>query len=195
MRATWGRIAATAGVALAATAVAGCGTEGADGDYGGKGDLGTQPTLAPPVSVSADPYAARDARPLRLLPVADQTPGSCRDGAADAYQDQPSRSCLTVSPGTGITVRPTSAWAGYDKSFGGYAVTVGLDRADGVRLDQLTRELAAQQYPRNRLAMVREGTLLSAPSITTAISGGKIRITGNFDRETARQLAQDVRGR
>ncbi|MET7762215.1 hypothetical protein [Streptomyces sp. NPDC005336] len=195
MRGTWGRIAAAAGLALAATTVAGCGTEGADGDDGGKGDIGTQPTLAPATSVSADPYAvAQDAQPLRFLPVTRQAPGSCPSGAPDAYEDQPSRACLTVSPDSGMTVRPASARAGYDSSFGGYAVTVGLDRRDSVRFAQLTRELAAEQYPLNRLAMVREGTLLSAPSVTSGISGGKIQITGNFTRDSAQRLAQDLRG-
>ncbi|MEU5028450.1 SecDF P1 head subdomain-containing protein [Streptomyces milbemycinicus] len=162
--------------------------------------------------------------PVKFLPVEREEPGPCPSGAADAYTDTPTgktgqtsgttsggatpggttsggateagQSCLYVDPDGGMTVRRTeSAKATFDTQYAnGFIVTIGLAGADAARFGELTGKLAKEQPPRNRLAMVRGDKLLSAPSVASAIPGGKVQITGSFDRDEAEQLARDLGG-
>lgn len=198
MRASWGRAAVAVWCALAATAVAGCGG-GGDGEriFGGPGgSAASSPSAAPPSAV------ARDAEPLRFLPVEATAQGACpgRTGlGADqdayvTYRDAKTDTCYVVTPASGMTARPAWAKASYETSGAGWVVTVGLTGRDRARFARLTGTLAAQQPPRNQLAMVRDGTLLSAPSVAQALTGGTVQISGSFTADSARKLARDIRG-
>ncbi|MGR3936328.1 SecDF P1 head subdomain-containing protein [Streptomyces sp. BRA346] len=198
MRASWGRAAAAVWCALAATAIAGCGGEGEDRVFGGpSGSAASSPSAAPPSAV------ARDAEPLRFLPVEATAQGACPSRTAlgaspDAYatyRDAAADTCYVVTPASGMTARPAWAKAGYEATSGaGWVVTVGLTGRDRARFARLTGTLAAQAPPRNQLAMVRDGTLLSAPSVAQALTGGTVQISGNFTADSARKLARDIRG-
>ncbi|MDX3227512.1 SecDF P1 head subdomain-containing protein [Streptomyces sp. ME19-01-6] len=197
MRSGWARGAtAVAGLLLAASATAGC-DDGGSGGAGGRGGGSGGGSAAGGV-VSGPP--------LRFLPVEREEPGPCPSGATDAYADTPTgqtggtgqagQSCLYVDPDAGMTVRRTqSAKASFDEQYSqGYVVTIGLGSADAARFGQLTGKLAQRQSPQNRLAMVRGAKLLSAPSVASAIPGGKVQISGSFTKEKAEQLARDLGG-
>ncbi|MDT0543844.1 MULTISPECIES: SecDF P1 head subdomain-containing protein [Streptomyces] len=207
MRGGWARGAAVAGLLLAASAVAGC-DDGGDGD-GGDGGVFGLPTSG--ASASGDGGGAAvggvvSGPPLLLLPVTREDPGPCPSGATDAYTDtqteQPSATgqaaqwCLHVDPDAGMTVRRTkSVKASLDQQYSqGFIVDIDLDSADAARFGELTGKVAQRQSPQNRIAMVRGGKLLSAPSVLSAITGGDVRISGSFDRDKAEQLARDLGG-
>ncbi|NUR40544.1 MAG: hypothetical protein HOV73_10705, partial [Streptomyces sp.] len=50
-----------------------------------------------------------------------------------------------------------------------------------------------QQSPANQFAIVLDGTVLSAPSVAQAITGGEAEIYGSFTEASARELAADLR--
>ncbi|EFL25358.1 putative protein-export membrane protein [Streptomyces himastatinicus ATCC 53653] len=197
MRASWGRAAAAVWCALATTAIAGCGG-GGGGERVFGGPVGSAAS-SPAPSPSA---VARDAEPLRFLPVEATAQGACPSRTAlgadqDAYvtyRDAKTDTCYVVMPASGMTARPAWAKATDETSGAGWVVTVGLTGRDRARFARLTGTLAAQAPPRNQLAMVREGTLLSAPSVAQALTGGTVQISGSFTADSARKLARDIRG-
>jgi hypothetical protein len=62
--------------------------------------------------------------------------------------------------------------------------------------DDGTKRLAevTGKHVGERLAIVIDGKLYSAPRINTPITGGKAEITGNFTKEEARDLATKING-
>jgi len=194
------RIAAAVWCALAATAIAGCGGGGDGGRVFDRPGGSTSVPASPAPSPSA---VARDAAPLRFLPVEATTRGACpgrtalgaSPGAYATYRDAATDTCYVVTPASGMTARPAWAKASDESASGaGWVVTVGLTGRDRARFARLTGTLAAQQQPRNQLAMVRDGTLLSAPSVAQALTGGTVQISGSFTADSARELARDIRG-
>ncbi|MES4901172.1 MULTISPECIES: hypothetical protein [unclassified Streptomyces] len=215
MRSGWARGVAVAGLLLTASATAGCDDGGSDGagDRGGAiGGAFDPPKKAPSASGGGDDAGGSagggvvSGPPVRFLPVERKEPGACPSGAADAYTDTPKgktggtseagQSCLYVDPDGGMTVRSTeSAKATFDAQYAqGFIVTIDLNSADAARFGALSGELAKQQDPRNRLAMVRGDKLLSAPTVAAAIPGGKVQISGSFSRDEAERLAKDLGG-
>ncbi|WP_063734902.1 SecDF P1 head subdomain-containing protein [Streptomyces sp. RTd22] len=216
MRASRGRVAAAVWCALAATAIAGCGG-GGDGErvFGGPGGTAAPSSSTAPSSSSAptssaapsafaappDSAVAPDAEPLRFLPVEATAPGACPSRTAlgadpDAYatyRDAATDTCYVTTPASGMTARPAWAKASHQTS-AGWFVNVGLADRDRARFARLTGELAARQVPRNQLAMVHDGTLLSAPSVLESLTGGTIQIAGISTADSARKLARDIRG-
>ena len=49
--------------------------------------------------------------------------------------------------------------------------------------------LAAKPEPQNRFAIVLDGVVISAPSVSSAIPGGRAQIEGNFNQQSATELA------
>ncbi|WP_432037294.1 SecDF P1 head subdomain-containing protein [Streptomyces cucumeris] len=201
------RGAAAVGLVLVMTALTGCGGDGGGG--GGEGGRDPRGGPAPSVSVTAsapaDTGAPRTAtplaEPLRLLPVVMSAPGTCPsvpftadpDGYA-TYQDR-EEICYVVRPDDGMTVdEPRSAEAGYDENGGGHIVTVTFNSRDAARFARLTQELSTQQAPGNELAIVRDGRVLSAPSVASSITGGTVVISGGFTAASARELARGLGG-
>ncbi|QKV94468.1 hypothetical protein HUT19_24160 [Streptomyces sp. NA02950] len=207
------RGAAAVGLALVMAALAGCGGDGDGGDGGGGGFGGgknprggsvpsASATASAPEGTDAPRTTTPLAEPLRLLPVAASAPGNCPAerpaGGPDAYATYKDREgvCYVVRRNDGMNVvEPRSAKAGYDRENGaGHTVTVRFNSRDAARFARLTQELATRQPPENQLAIVRDGRVLSAPSVATSITGGTVVISGSFTRESARQLARDLGG-
>ncbi len=59
----------------------------------------------------------------------------------------------------------------------------------GKRFAEVTRQYAGQ-----RLAVVVDGNVISAPKVMAEISGGKAVISGSFSEEEAKQLARRLSG-
>ncbi|GAA1587470.1 hypothetical protein GCM10009789_46250 [Kribbella sancticallisti] len=71
---------------------------------------------------------------------------------------------------------PTGAWN----------VALSLD-ADGAQLfARLTTDLAAKTPPQNQLAIVVRGRVVTAPVVSSAITGGKVEINSNLPSRTRR---------
>lgn len=73
-------------------------------------------------------------------------------------------------------------------------VGLSLDQ-EGARLfDRLTTDLAAQTPPQNQLAIVIHGRVVTAPTVSAPITGGKVEITGNFTKKDAEKLVAEITG-
>ncbi|WP_430867187.1 SecDF P1 head subdomain-containing protein [Demequina aurantiaca] len=71
-----------------------------------------------------------------------------------------------------VSVEPT------DADYPNDAVLVTLDSAGAAAFEELTGEVSGLQEPRNRVAIVVDGKVLSAPTVMSAISGGQVQIVG-----------------
>jgi preprotein translocase subunit SecD len=69
-----------------------------------------------------------------------------------------------------------------------------LDTEGAKLFEQLTAAVAQQQPPANQLAIVVHGQVVAAPSVQSAIAGGKIEISGSYTRDTAQELAGRITG-
>jgi preprotein translocase subunit SecD len=73
---------------------------------------------------------------------------------------------------------------------GGWLVELDLPSDLAAKFGELTARSVGEQ-----VAMLVDGGVVSAPSITSAITGGKIEISGKFTRKEAEDLAAALGGR
>ncbi|MEY9936931.1 hypothetical protein [Streptacidiphilus sp. MAP5-3] len=72
---------------------------------------------------------------------------------------------------------------------GGWMVNLSMDSQGATAFTQVTSELATKTTPQNELAVELDGAVVSAPSISVAITGGQAQISGSFTRQDAQDLA------
>ncbi|MFF3252492.1 hypothetical protein ACFYWP_16125 [Actinacidiphila glaucinigra] len=80
------------------------------------------------------------------------------------------------------------------RSTTGWQIRLTFDSGGARKFADLTGRLAAQLSPANQCAMVLDGTVLSAPLVNSAITGGTAVITGNYTRSSAGRLAAQLSG-
>ncbi|MGP4004403.1 protein translocase subunit SecD [Streptomyces sp. 8N706] len=84
----------------------------------------------------------------------------------------------------------SDAKAGFDNQRGsGWLVQLDFNDKGSKRFADSTGTLASQQPPRNQFAIVLDGQVVSAPSVSTSITGGNAEISGSFTQQTAEDLA------
>jgi preprotein translocase subunit SecD len=83
----------------------------------------------------------------------------------------------------------SSAMAGVPQNDVRWVVNLDFNSEGAVAFENATRELAARADPQNRFAIVLDGETISAPSVSAAIPGGRAEISGDFNQESATQLA------
>jgi preprotein translocase subunit SecD len=83
----------------------------------------------------------------------------------------------------------SSAMAGVPQNDVRWVVNLDFNSEGAIAFENATRELATRQDPQNRFAIVLDGETISAPSVSAAIPGGRAEISGDFNQETATQLA------
>jgi preprotein translocase subunit SecD len=71
----------------------------------------------------------------------------------------------------------------------GWKVTMDFTSGGAEEFADITGKLAANQPPQNQFAIVLDGDVVSAPSVSRAIPGGNAEISGSFDQEEAQGLA------
>lgn len=126
---------------------------------------------------------------FHLLPVTEVTKAPCASGFMVATDGS---ECYRVQPGmTNIRADEVNAAQGQT---GGWLIQVTLDHADGQAFSELTSRLHREPEPRNRLAIVIDGKVLSAPTIMSPIPGGSLEISGTFTRQEATELAERLGG-
>ena len=76
--------------------------------------------------------------------------------------------------------------AGQRRGLGGRP---GVQRRGAALFEEAIRALAAKGEPQNRFAIVLDGVSISAPSVSAAIPGGRAQIEGNFNQQSATELA------
>ncbi|MEV8373101.1 hypothetical protein AB0P21_10220 [Kribbella sp. NPDC056861] len=75
-----------------------------------------------------------------------------------------------------------------------WQVNLTLDTEGEATFTKLTTELATKNPPQNQLAIVVRGKVVSAPTVMSAITGGKVQITAQFTKADADKLAADITG-
>lgn len=89
-------------------------------------------------------------------------------------------------PGTDVS----DASAVFDAQRGqGWIVQMEFNDSGAKKFADTTKELSEQLSPRDRFAIVLDGEVVSAPSVDQRLGGGRAEIYGNFDQESAEELA------
>ncbi|MFI0896422.1 protein translocase subunit SecD [Streptomyces sp. NPDC020983] len=86
--------------------------------------------------------------------------------------------------------RISGANAAFDTQQGnGWVVNLTFDSKGAGQFTSVTSNLASQQDPNNRFAIVLDGNVQSAPSVHEALPGGSAQISGSFKQREAQDLA------
>jgi preprotein translocase subunit SecD len=107
----------------------------------------------------------------------------CNRDATARYRLAPA-----VLAGTDIA----SAEAGKPLNSTSWVVNLTLDPTGSRAFADLTGSVVDQPSPRNQLAFVLNGTVLSAPVVESRIRGGQLQLSGPLTRTEAEQLATQL---
>jgi preprotein translocase subunit SecD len=114
----------------------------------------------------------------------------------DDISDQPLFACdetKTVKYLLGPTLiegdQLTSAIAGVPQNDVRWVVNLEFNADGATAFENATRAIAQRTDPQNRFAIVLDGVVISAPSVSAAIPGGRAEISGNFNQKSATELA------
>ncbi|MFC5752316.1 SecDF P1 head subdomain-containing protein [Actinomadura rugatobispora] len=136
-------------------------------------------------------------RPVQFLAVRAAQPGPC---AAEWLPIASENECLQVGSGMtigrvdDIRVQPPDPARGST----GFTVAISLTAQDARSFAQLTTTASQAQAPADRIAIVVEGQVLSAPQVASPITGGKVEISGPadlFTRDHTEGLVRRITGR
>ena len=86
----------------------------------------------------------------------------------------------------------TTASAGIPQNQTNWVVTVSFNPLGTVLFSQATGTLAGATSPTDQFAIVLDGTVISAPSVNEQISDGNALISGSFNEQTAKDLANTL---
>lgn len=124
---------------------------------------------------------------------------TCGDPFPDV-PDQPLITCdtdgtakLLLGPAALGGDRLTNASAGIPQGGVTPIVSLEFDSEGGRIFEQVTTELSKKTSPQNSFGIVLDGRVISYPSVTNPIPGGRAMIEGNFTLETANELANVLR--
>ena len=109
---------------------------------------------------------------------------ACSSDASAGYYIKYALGPVAV-PGTDIS----SASAGISTQNGGWQVNLTFTSSGGSKFTTVTTALAKNTTPQNQFAIVLDGKVQSAPSVSSAITGGQAQITGSFTQQEATSLA------
>jgi preprotein translocase subunit SecD len=87
----------------------------------------------------------------------------------------------------------SGATSGVDSTTGEWIVQVTFKSQGASQFSKITAAITTAPQPRNQLAMVLDGKVISAPVIEEAIPGGQARISGSFTQVTAEALANQLK--
>lgn len=173
-----GRVPVVAVVLLALAVLAGCaGWQGPTPGPQRATSTGAPRPLEPPLefrpvmAVRAAPCAADVGQALLVLPDPD-SPGACLELGAPE---------LRVAQLAGVAAR-------YDQANLQWVVEVTLRPDDAAPLERATRRAATQTDPQNRIALVLATDLVVAPTVMTALTDGRLQISGGFSQQEALDL-------
>lgn len=82
---------------------------------------------------------------------------------------------------------------GQSQDTASWLVNLTLDDEGARTFEQLTAAVSAKTAPQNQLAILVRGRVVIAPTVMSAIPGGKVQITAK-SREEAEKIATDITG-
>ncbi|MDF5751996.1 protein translocase subunit SecD [Spongiactinospora sp. TRM90649] len=86
-----------------------------------------------------------------------------------------------------------SADSGVAQDTGEWLVQLSFKSKGGQEWGKVTTTAFNSQAPRNQVAMVLDGVVISAPVIQEPINGGRAQISGTFNQESANELANQLK--
>ncbi|MCK6080708.1 protein translocase subunit SecD [Microbacterium sp. EYE_5] len=87
----------------------------------------------------------------------------------------------------------SDATNGINQQNGQWAVNIVFDSAGADTFGDISQRLFNLQPPQNQFAFVLDGEVISAPSMNAVITDGRPQITGNFDQDTSKVLADQLK--
>ena len=119
--------------------------------------------------------------------------------AADAFpdvSDQPLIACnrektekYLLGPTLIEGTKLTTASAGVPQNQVQWVVNLEFNSEGAAAFESATGTLATRQPPENQFAIVLDSEVISAPSVSASIPGGRAEISGNFNQSSATELA------
>jgi hypothetical protein len=103
---------------------------------------------------------------------------------------------LGPSEMSGTTITKTEAAQITNSSgvaVGGWSITIDLDETGTTTFASITSRLYQAGQGNNRLAILLDGHVLSAPTINAEIAGGQVEISGAIDEAEAEDIARQLR--
>ncbi|GAB2905909.1 protein translocase subunit SecD [Streptomyces mayteni] len=186
-----GGSATTASTASFTTEESDQGDTGGDaGDTGGDtGDAATDPAQQQAAELQAQ-LDALDCGTDEARLASGRAAGQAapEDPVVACYPDQDAKYALgpVAVPGTDVT----DASAVYDTQRGqGWIVQMEFSNSGAGKFADVTADLATQVQPMNQFAIVLDGEVVSAPSVSERLGGGRAEISGSFSQESAEDLA------
>ena len=134
------------------------------------------------------------AAPLAFHQVTETRPAPCPSGQDPAFLDpNDPQSCLVLGPSR-LTVAQLERVSVESDQTGQWVVQIKLpaDATDG--LAALTTELAGEQEPANRMAMIIDQELIMAATVQGPIPNGELQLAGNFTQDEAGALLKKLGG-
>lgn len=167
------------GALVLASALGGCGI--ADRLGGGNGDASPSSAVGP----------AKLSRPLELRAVTQQSAAPC---AAGLIADTEGTSCYRLAEEKLTIDEVESIKSGPAQQGTGFVIDLTLNSDDAKAFGDLTGRLSKEQTPRNQVAVVVDGKVVTAPAVMDAITGGQVQIAGNFTKASAEKLVKQLTG-
>jgi preprotein translocase subunit SecD len=136
---------------------------------------------------------ARAARPLLIQQVVASSAGAC--GSASGGAGVPSldgTTCYQLV--SGLTITDFEKVDVVTSGTGSWAIRLYLLPPDAVGFERLTTRVYQESPPRNQLAIVVDGKVISSPAVQGPILGGKVQIEGDFTKDAAKHLADKLQG-
>ncbi|MER6831089.1 protein translocase subunit SecD [Streptosporangium sp. NPDC000563] len=157
----------------------------------------TPPTAADDPMAGVDPTGI-DPEALKQFQALDCAKDAGR-GAQDApdkqyvgcSQDGGTKFVLEKAAVTGTSIDTASS--GVDQTTGEWLVQLSFKGQGPDQWSKVTTTAFNSQAPRNQVAMVLDGVIISAPVIQEPITGGRAQISGSFNQVTADELANQLK--
>lgn len=139
----------------------------------------------------------RPALQISFLPVVSEKPGPCPAGGGYPSADRVEPvTCYQLDRAAGLTPTASRAVATRSQVTDVWQIEVTLYGRDVPAFAALTAAAADRNSaPGNELAVVVDGRVVSAPRVSTSITGGQLQVTGDFTQQSAADLAKRLNGR
>ncbi|MEU3447329.1 protein kinase [Streptomyces thermolilacinus] len=135
---------------------------------------------------------------LRLALVEQNRPGQCTDELPPpTFHSAKLGGCYRISTRADdrMSVRQLRRVRAEQDRTGAWVIAMTFEEGDGKRFAALTGRAAPREAPRNQIAIVLGDRLISAPAISSAITGGEAQIAGAFTAAEAKALARELGAR
>ncbi|MCG5218816.1 protein translocase subunit SecD [Streptosporangium sp. KLBMP 9127] len=162
------------------------------------------PSATPTAQPSEDPLAGIDTTGIDPAVLAQFEKLDClKNDRGQGSQDDPTKQIAVcakerdaryiLDKAAVVGTEIASADSGVDSTTGEWLVQLSFKSSGTDKWSQVTTTAFNSQAPRNQVAMVLDGLVISAPVIQEPITGGRAQISGSFTQETAADLSNQLK--